>query len=351
MQPHSSVRLLLLVLTFNSLPFPLRHLLLPHLTGTHAAHIYPSGRLVVEEGQGFLVKLATEPGFGQVKYCTFLFNSQPYFLHPGNENEVAYVSEHGETVERFTAAECGVKVSSVTLASAGIWQLGATSQTGVDASADFQLQVLPKVHSDIESTTLGGRPGTRLVINCSAGSSEGAAEGEGGGDEHEYCTMWEDGMEYQASAGCKWETIYPDLMMRKEIRCCTFPRGSMESVIKKWTVVGEYSDTSADYLNGEASVVLRCKSKAAPLTACYMRNGQNGEVFRVGNGLKATRYSSYRSNLSRGFCQFEIPKPMRAEERGQWVMKVLYKGPEEKEEGLQFDECLFTVTDGQIFQV
>lgn len=309
-----------------------------------ATQIYPSSRLVVQEGQGFLVKLATDSGFGPVKYCTFLFNSQPYFLHPGNENEVAYVTELGETVQRFTVSECGVKVSNVSLKSSGIWQLGATSGAGVDASADFQLQVIPAVQSGIESsTTVSGRPGTSVVINCSPESVDEVGD-------HQHCEMWEEdsnnGREGLISS-CKWTTSHPQLMERKQILCRTFARGSMEAVIKRWTVVGEYLDTTSDYLNGDSSVVLRCKRKDTAVTGCYMRNQQTGEMYRITNGLNGRRYSSFRSHLARGLCQFEIPKPIRGDELGSWSMRVFYRSGQDE----RFDECLFSVTDGNVFQV
>lgn len=313
------------------------HSLLLFLQLTNAAHIYPGSRIVVQEGQGFQVKLATDPGFGPVKYCTFLFNSQPYFLHPTNENEVAYVSIHGETVQRFTMSDCGAQVSNVSLNSAGTWHLGATSSTGVDASAEFSLEIAPLTRSDIESTTISGRPGTVVEIKCAPQDT----------DDHRFCEMWVEGEgEAVKREECTWTTMFPELLQRREVRCLTFAKGSMEAVTKKWTVVGEYSDTTSDYLNGDSSVVLRCKRKSSPLLGCYIRNRQTGHIHRIANGLKGHRYSSFRSNLARGLCQFEIPKPIRVDELGQWLLRMYYG-----DSGGSVDECLFTVTDGNVFQV
>ena len=185
MQPHCSS-----LSWLPSIPF----LLL--LTSCSGTHIYPSARLVVQEGQGFLVKLAIDSGFGRVKYCTLLLNSQPYPLHPGNENHVSYVSEWGERVERFTTDECGAKVSNVSLQSSGAWQLGATSRTGVDASAEFQLDVIPAVPSDPEALTVSGRPGDSVVINCTAG------EPQRKGAEF-FCEMWEE-RDTRRQRKCRW---------------------------------------------------------------------------------------------------------------------------------------------------
>lgn len=341
MQPHYSWSLHLTALPL--IPHFLLLLLLHSSTPTTATQIHPSGRLVVQEGQGFLVKLVTNPGFGSVKYCTFLYNSQPYFLHPGNENEVAYVSDQGETVQRFTVSECGAKVSNVSLQSSGTWQLGATSSLGVDASADVQLQVIPAENSDIESRTVSGRPGDTVVVDCSPGMHEKGVDGD-----HRFCEMWEEGHRDRGTSGdCKWTTVYPQLKERKEIRCRTFAKGSMEAVLKRWTVVGEYKGTTWDYLNGDESVVLRCKRRESPLTGCYIRNQQTNHLYRIANGLKGTRYSSFRSNLAKGLCQFEIPKPTRVDELGTWTMRLFYLSGQEE----LVDECVFTVADGNVFQV
>lgn len=295
--------------------------------------------------------MATEPGFGHVKHCTFLFNSQPYFLHPGNENEVAYVSTNGETVQRFTMSECGVRVANVSMHSAGQWQLGATSSTGVDASADFQLKIVPAVTTDEGSTTtVAGRPNDTVTIKC-------VPEDEDHG-QHKYCEMWEiqeghrGGEEQQLKREvCEWKTRFPRLTeRRREIRCRTFSRGSMEAVVRKWTVVGQYEDTASDYLQGDSAIVLRCKNRSGVrLSGCYIRNQQTGTVHRISNGLMGVRYSSFRSNLDRGLCQFEIPKPFRADEVGHWLMQMVIDG-QDVEQG-RVDECMFTVSEDIVYQV
>lgn len=349
--------LLLLLLTTTA-----QHHVRTATAASVGAQIYPSGRIVVQSGQGFLVKLTTDRGFGQVKYCTFLFNGEPYFLHPGNENEMQYVSVHGETVQRFTENECGVKVSNVSLYSAGNWQLGATSITGKDASAEFTLKVLP---SDEEPTEriIYGRPGTQVVVNCSRGDTEPDLldDDEGYSPNRRFCEMWsttdEDlvnprRMESESKAimeekPCQWNSTFPELMGRTEVYCRTFDRGAMEMVMRKWRLVGEYLKTTTDYLNGDKSMVLRCRSKS-PLSSCYIQHRPTGRMYQVANALNGHRYSSFRSNLRLGHCQFEIPKPFLADDLGIWLM-TMFKGGRGEEDGVE--ECLFTVSDGQVFQV
>lgn len=300
------------------LVFFVLHLSCSGTSHVRAAQIYPSDRIVVQEGQGFLVKLNTEAGFGKVKYCTFLFNGEPYFLHPSNENAMDYVSVNGETVQRFTASECGVKVSNVSLNSAGIWQLGATSSAGHDASAELHLKVTPAVSDGLE-TMVYGRPGTPVAINCSIEGDDVAAVDSN----HRFCEMWQSEKESERDVkwgSCEWKTIHPELGQRTEINCRTFATGSMEAVTRKWIVIGHFSGTTSDYLNSDASVVLRCKSKG-PLKGCFVQHQQTGRVLKIGNALKGTRYSSYRTNMARGLCQFEIPKPFRVDELGVWVMR------------------------------
>lgn len=297
------------------------------------------------QGQGFLVKLATAPGFGKVKYCTFQFHSQPFYLHPGNENEVAYVADTGETVQRFTSGECGVKVSNVSADSAGNWQLGASSHTGVDATAEFNLEVIPKGRAEGDADrTLRGRPSDPVEVNCSTDNY---------GDD-EFCEMWEgldaDGA-YGKREGCKYSTWYPALHSSQEIRCRTFQRGSMVPVVKKWTLIGEYPGVSFDYLNGDSGLVLRCRTETTPVKSCYIRNLQTGQVYQIANALMGTRYSSYRSNLFNGQCQFEIPKPFELQEVGQWAMQMHYEKKIGEEDQQGVDECQFTVVDGNVFQV
>lgn len=302
--------------------------------------------MVVLQGQGFLVKLATAPGFGKVKYCTFQFHSQPFYLHPGNENEVAYVTDTGETVQRFTSAECGVKVSNVSTDSAGTWRLDATSHTAVNASAEFNVQVIPKGrHSEgDEERVMRGRPNDPVTVHCPSDY----------GDDLNVCEMWEGSDAYQGMGGCTYSTSYPALHTIKEIRCRTFHRGSMMAVVKKWTLVGEFPGVSSDYLNGDSGLVLRCRTETTPVTSCCIRNQQTDEVYRISNALMGTRYSSYRSNLDRGQCQFEIPKPFQVQEIGQWTMALHYEqqiGQNGTEYQPDDDVCQFTVVDGNLFQV
>lgn len=339
-------------------------LLICILQAVRAGQIYPGNSVVVQEGQGFLVKLNTEPGFGQVKYCTFLFNGEPYFLHPVNENEVNYVSTNGEIVQRFTVSECGAKVFNVSLRSAGVWQLGATSATGIDSHADFRLQVRPA--ESAVGRTVYGRPGESVVIDC------GADKDDDNGDvnrdningnvvvanDYQFCEMWTGDKQIGSPRKtCKWTTSYPDLMGRTQVQCRTFAKGSMAPTTKTWTILGRYAETTSDYLNSDSSIVLRCKSKS-PLKGCYITNSQLGTTYQIANGLMGDRYSSFRTNVARGLCQFEIPKPLLAGELGFWRMEVIVgtaaagralKGEEEEEQ--RIDECLFTVTDANVFQV
>lgn len=308
-----------------------------------ASHIYPTDRLVVQEGQGFLVKLVTPPGFGTVKFCTFLYaNGQQFPLHPTSENEMIYVAMNGERVERFTVQECGVKVSNVSAASSGRWKLGATSGRNsaggvTDASGEFQLQVIPAVKSDSEAAVVHGRPGEWVTINCTV---------NGDNDPGDYCEMWDRLKENEKRETCQWRIKVPaDLTQRMDINCRTFTEGSMVPIERLWTVQGEYAGTTTDYLNSDSSVVLRCKSSQNSLTGCVIRNRQTEQVYRITNGLKGTRYSSFRTHLGKGLCQFEIPKPVKVHEVGKWSLRMFYGGEN------KYEECLFTVTDGTVFKV
>lgn len=328
------------------------------------AYIYPGNHIVVQEGLGFLVKLNTDRHYGNVKYCTFLFHGQPYFLHPSNENDgVAYRSVHGELIERFTATECGVKVTNVSRESAGMWQLGATSQSQVDASAAFRLEVVARVPTETgaeAAENVYGRPGAAVTLNC--------AEGIADDNRHRFCefdaTDGSDSRQRGANDPCSLVTAFPQSESIRRYMCTTFSRGAMGAITRRWILHGQ-SETSHDSLETDNNIVLRCQAAAAAagrerdggtvasIAHCYIRNVKTGAVWQIEDGLQDYRYSTFRTSLEKGRCQFEIPKPIRPEERGLWKMYLGFGGDtdDKSDNGLEYEQCLFTVNDGKAFRI
>lgn len=285
--------------------------------------VYPRKVFVIQEGEGFVAIQELPPNSSSLKSCTVLDHSNPY-----NLSTHLLPGQVGQFIER--TIPCGMKWFNVGSESNNSnWTLSAESETGVKASLDFQLQVIPTVPSDEVPKIWKGRPGSSLEIRCN--------------EEGEFCEMWAEGQEASKTETCVWKNRFPDdVKTKQEIRCRTFSKGSMKAVTKKWTVIGQYPDTTPEYVNGPESVILRCKSGIGAIKACYMENLKTGEMFQIADGLSSNRgFSSYQTKLSDGVCEFEIPKPVE-DNNVRFLMKVHYPQQGKRKRN---EECYFDVAE------
>lgn len=258
---------------------------------TRSADIFPKIIEVEEKGGFILWVIATT----DLEQCEIEYNGTKH----SSEEVKPVVYDFGtiETVSKKNAQECGFRVRGVTKLGKAKWVIYYYLD-GVNNRETAEVNVIP-----------------RRTSKCA---------------QDDRCELVNPTTNEKKS--CKEASV---LNTDWEMRCLSY--GSMQVKVDyakgKISIDEESSDTTANEVafvdvrqfekvedKGKVSAVLSCKSDKQ--STCIVKHISSGRLFNIQSGLQSAdkRYSTFKTVLASGRCQFEIVKPIQLEDIGLWKM-------------------------------
>ncbi|XP_059223646.1 uncharacterized protein LOC106086382 isoform X2 [Stomoxys calcitrans] len=269
--------------------------------GGSEATIRPSSSLHLMEGEGFVAFLEVPKSFGPIKNCWFKFR--------GNEKEkidlnttTPMVTERGEHLLPYADNVCGIRVMSVSSASAAIWTLEAENNYGDFEHDSITIHTLPLQKTNFE---------TRVQKEIGKGSIKCSKP-----DSAKHCKIVDVyyGITYRQ---CDlYATIHPSSIFD----CYIYNWGRMEQSHERIFVDAVNSSlpyTNATLMDNENAAVLGCDFRDK-VYSCQAEMPDRRTELLVMDGVYNGHYSAYDTVTSKSKCDLEIPKPFKESEVGLW---------------------------------
>uniref|UniRef100_A0AAG5DLP3 Uncharacterized protein n=1 Tax=Anopheles atroparvus TaxID=41427 RepID=A0AAG5DLP3_ANOAO len=275
-------------------------LVAPIIPSAGAITIFPSDKLSIAEGAGFLAFLDTgsAPRAGQWIHCSVRIGNEQYSL---DSDQVHRVGER-TTVERYDPVRCGVRVRGLEKALESKWTLYGTSAAGEDSTAVLELSVLSPKFIDQLNVTVSGSA-TSATVNCP--DKDGAR----------YCRIVDAQANVYESCSKSIDVTQP----YSHFWCHTMFWGDMAERITKINVIVEADDRDIAGTVEETvdHIVLTCRYRQSVLLCRALSESDNRQLMLL-DGHLSGRYSAYDTKISKGTCSLEIKKPLIPGDVGVW---------------------------------
>ncbi|XP_053679220.1 uncharacterized protein LOC128730213 [Anopheles nili] len=267
--------------------------------------IYPSDRLSIAEGAGFLAFLSAN-GEAELRartsghwiHCSVSINNVQYSL---DSDQIHRVGEK-TTVERYDSERCGVRVKNLQKALETKWTLHGTDQGGQDSNGILDVTVLPPKMIDQLNVTISGSA-SAATINCPDRDSA------------RYCRIMD--AEQNVYESC---SAYVEISQQLSYFWChsMFWGAMMERITQVNVIVLEDdSDVKTTVEETDDHIVLSCQYRSS-ISLCRAQSENDKRQFLLLDGHLTDRYSSYNTKISKGICSLEIKKPLIPEDIGVW---------------------------------
>lgn len=292
------------------------------------ANLYPSSSLSINSGEGFIVRLNLESS-ASISDCTLIYDSMnSYQLLSGSSS--FHVTPTFETIESLTDRdECGARVKNVSDLSPARWRFQAELQDARIIEDTLQLSILHSI-TDTEIISVTGNAGEFGTITCPGEESE-----------QRYCEII-DPLRSKTTQSCTQRVKFPPTTaddVEKYI-CRVWFWGRLD-VVRTEIHVSSHENTPkvvARVIDNADHVILSCQILGEKLSVCRAESRQT--QFLIMDGFQGSRYSVRDTLLNDGLCQFEIPKPLAANETAIWRIHA-------KRSVIGWTGCLFDLTNGQ----
>lgn len=244
-------------------------------------------KIQVDEGEGFMVWAFSEE---KIENCELKLKRETSEL-PGRIEQLTNKDDK----------ECGFRVKEVTSEANGLWELTYTV-------GDIGGNLLPLVTVN-----------PRSVPKC--------PEVE---EDRSLCEVVNKNTNERVNCSA-------DLQIIKDWECKYTSSGSMKPIIQSSATFGKISiDTPSPLTtpiaassvkfkdisySSEGSTILECHSMVKPAQNCYVKHLASGRQYSLEEGLQTDKYSSFKTRLYNGLCQFEIMN-MDMNDFGVWSMSV-----------------------------
>lgn len=282
-------------------------LLLVLICSAHANNIYPASTLYINSNEGLLFHLILPPSFAILE-CRLIYDGVEIFrLIPGTSEP--QVTNNYETIETLGGDRCGARVHNVSSLSPASWQLQADSQDESTAmvSGTLRLSIISSV-AEARISSVTGAAGHFGTIHC-----------PGDPNHQRHCEI--SNPHREITDGCDVQVKYPPVASQPLVYLCrVFFWGRVDAVNSEIHVYSYASAARVIPNQAETTdhVLFSCAINES-LTVCRAeRLTTNGNQFLVMDGFQSRRYSTWNTQLEGGLCQFEIPKPVAANETGVW---------------------------------
>lgn len=274
-------------------------------TVAHSAIIFP-GNVHVEEGEGFMVWLTSEK---DIEKCEIDFNTSKW-------NTSEPISTEFGTIERIVSSdpkECGFRIKGATLQSEGLWKIvyyidGVSNRNSVEVRVATKTPVnkCPERNSDHLCTMIHSK--TKEETTCKD-------------------------FDYAAVNASEWTCKYfttGSMVGKVDLGKGRMPIQEEEDAESsdrllelEYTGAPEFTET-VDV--GEIGVLLNCSNEEHRhmIDSCEAKHVSSGRRFNLEPGLQSRdrKYSSYKTSLLTGRCQFELAKPISLEDIGIWEISM-----------------------------
>lgn len=282
----------------------LLHILFLSFSPTIDANIYPASSLSINSGEGFVFRLNPVSPFN-ILQCRLVYDGLEVLQLP-TDSVLSQVTTNYETVESLGSGECGARVHNVSSLSPSSWPLEAES-SDESIYGTLRLNILssvPETQVTYESAGVAGHFGT---IHC-----------PGDYNEQRYCEITDP--QGKTTEACELQVKFPALAKEAEVfNCRVFFWGRVDAVNSEIQVRSHQSPAKVVSTLEEAEnhVLLSC-ALAESLAVCRAESLKTANQFLIMDGFQSRRYSTRNTLLESGLCQFEIPKPIAANETGVW---------------------------------
>lgn len=271
------------------------------------ANIYPASTLYINSGEGFLFHLEIPSDFS-IRECRLVYNRLDlYQLYPSLTDNL--ITDNYEAIELLSPTVCGARVRNVSSTSPASWELQAdsTDETVAMVSGTLRLDVLSSVPESY-ITSESGIAGNFGTIQC-----------PGDYNQQRHCRITDP--KGGVIESCEVRVKYPaQLTSQPSIYMCqVFFWGRVDAVHTE-VHVHSYQAPQKVYANMEDNadhVLLSCAVDEG-LSVCRIESLTSSTQFLIMDGFQSHRYSTWNTHLDSGLCQFEIPKPIVANETGVW---------------------------------
>lgn len=258
---------------------------------SQAADIYPS-TVHVQEGEGFLLWVF---GSRTIENCVIVFGD---INHGPNDEVKQYPFGTIESLFRNNSEECGFRIKGTTRLSEGTWFV------------DYYLDEVANRNSAVVKVL------PKAILSCP--KDDKCEQVNTKTNERKSC----DGDVPEKD----WECHYlVDGAMPGKVNTGIIPiveetSGDAHDE-QEVIVVPEFESVQE---MGSNSIVLNCTSDKAPQSKCQVKHKSSSRLFDMQALLQSSdkKYSSFKTILNAGKCQFEIVKPIRLEDMGLWEMQM-----------------------------
>lgn len=282
------------------------HILLSTAFTAIDANIFPASSLSINSGEGFVFRLNFGPSSDN-RQCRLVYDGMDEVLHLPTDSVLSQVTNNYETVESLGSGECGARVHNVSSLSTTFWGLEAES-SDESIYGTLRLNILssvPETPVNYESAGVAGHFGT---IHC-----------PGDHNEQRYCEITDP--QGKSTEACELQVKFPALTNEaaEVFTCRVFFWGRVDAVISEIQVRSHESPAKvvSSLTETENHVLLSCALKES-LAVCRAESLTTNNQFLIMDGFQSRRYSTRNTLLESGLCQFEIPKPIAANETGVW---------------------------------
>ncbi|XP_055595453.1 uncharacterized protein LOC129746050 isoform X2 [Uranotaenia lowii] len=266
------------------------------------ANIFPSDKLSITEGAGFLAYLVpTELSeANRWIHCSVRVAGVNYSLDSDQIHTLDGVTE----VQRFSAEICGIRVQNVRKSLETTWSLLALDSNSSPIEQSLSLTVInSKPISSINVTVSDTTSTFTLTCPDEPPSSR------------RFCRILDE--QNHIFDGCSksfditWEEA--------RFRCLSLYWGDMEEIeiIINVKVQKSQRDVSWFVEEDESHVVLSCHYRTA-VSPCRAVSVSDSRQMMLLDGHLGDRYSAYDTKISGGICSLEIRKPLTSADRGLW---------------------------------
>ncbi|KFB47481.1 hypothetical protein ZHAS_00015433 [Anopheles sinensis] len=262
--------------------------------------IFPSDKLSIAEGAGFLAFLdtGTAPRAGQWIHCSVKIDNNQYSL---DSDQVHRIGEK-TTVERYDPVRCGVRVKNLQKALESKWTLYGTDAAAEASTATLEVTVLSPKFIDQLNVTVSGSS-TMATINCPDKDSA------------RYCRIVDAQANVYESCTKSIDVTQP----YSHFWCHALFWGDMAERVTKINVIVQENDRDITATVEETGdhIVLTCQYRQS-VSLCRALSESDNRQLMLLDGHLSGRYSAYDTKISKGTCSLEIKKPLIAGDIGVW---------------------------------